>query len=434
MTKKSKTILIIFIFLTLFIPFVKKNGFDFVSTRAVDFPAFYYASKLVFEEDLTPYHPKHWRQAKALADAKGDFWPYLYPPPSLFLFRPMISLSYEQAKIGMLVLNYVLLFIFLYLFFYKILKLPLTETNTLFGIVYLFSFYPLVSTISHGQINLIILVMICLTWYGLIEKKHPVLVAIPLVIAIFLKIYPVFFLAYFLLKKEYKVFMWGIVFIMAISLASIIIFSDEIWFDWYRSVAQHGYGERVLDIHPGSPTNQSINGFLYRFFWGRGPIEKLVDNIISMNSDQKANIAKIVSYSVVGILTLISFIGLYFSMARNPNNNNEKIEISLLLALMILASPFSWDHSLVLILPAIYIAVQHFVSNGKFSLWLLLAGGAILLLGFDYPYHNPLFRTGYRTLLISGKLYAVGILWLFFVVSLFEKNKQANHQLTRKSS
>ncbi len=88
---------------------------------AVDFPSFYYASKLSFENDLTPYSQTNWKLVKPL-HTDGELFPFLYPPPSLVIFRPFIFFDYQTAQSMMLWLNHALILVFFYLFFIKILN------------------------------------------------------------------------------------------------------------------------------------------------------------------------------------------------------------------------------------------------------------------------------------------------------------------------
>jgi Na+/glutamate symporter len=96
---------------------------------------------------------------------------------------------------------------------------------------------------------------------------------------------------------------------------------------------------------------------------------------------------------------------------------------------MFLIAPFSWDHHLVLILPAIFIAIYE-AWNRKLYIALPVLLGTAFFLALNFNFNNPSFREGWRTLLISAKLYAVAIIWLFFVLASLMglKGLKSEHQ------
>ena len=88
-------IVLLVIFLVIFANFSIKQGIDRIGDAYIDFPTFYFAPKIAFEEDYSPYPPGQWNQAENLAGY--ELWPYVYPPPSLLLFSPLNLFSYETA-------------------------------------------------------------------------------------------------------------------------------------------------------------------------------------------------------------------------------------------------------------------------------------------------------------------------------------------------
>jgi hypothetical protein len=125
---------------------------------------------------------------------------------------------------------------------------------------------------------------------------------------------------------------------------------------------------------------------------------------------------------------LCGFVGLASLAMTWRSSTDDKpettdLQFSLWLVTMFLIAPISWDHHLLLILPAIYIAfLEAFQRKWYWSLPIVVGLAYFLAINFDF--NNPAFREGWKTLLISAKLYAVLALWVFFLgLSYFKKPK-----------
>src|SRR5690606_25333282 len=72
-----------------------------------DLPTFYWVIHLAFEQGLPAYKPSIFQELGELLNRK--IYPFLYPPPSLLLFSPMLlCVDYEQCKLIYSVLNLLL--------------------------------------------------------------------------------------------------------------------------------------------------------------------------------------------------------------------------------------------------------------------------------------------------------------------------------------
>ncbi len=404
MSKQSRSLLFYIVLFVLGIFFVYRHAVEELREEATDFPTFYYGAKLIFQEDLSPYSPKNWNLAER--EYGGKLWPYLYPPPSLFAFWPFLAFEYETAKVVMLVLNHALGLAFFYVFAIKTLGWRPEDSLATLGLVYLFFFHPWVTTIEHGQINMVVLLLIVGAWYAEKRNAHPAISAFCLAAATMLKVYPGILLTYYVFKKKWRSLLWAISFLLAFSLLAAFALPGDTWQDWAETVPSQGYGEEVLGIHPGSTNNQSINGFTSRLFIGRN----LRMDVLIYNP----RAAAIVPYLLSGLIVLATFllIIVYLRRINTPEEEGIGFTFSFLLVAMFLAAPFSWDHHLVFLLPAIYYAFHTSIEKGAGHISIVWLALIAVLLAYDYPYNSEQFHEGYLTLLISAKLYAVGALWL----------------------
>ena len=100
-------------------------------------------------------------------------------------------------------------------------------------------------------------------------------------------------------------------------------------------------------------------------------------------------------------------------LTRNQPSSLE-IHFSLWLLAIFLIAPISWDHHLVLILPAIFIALLQ-ATHHKWHGWTFLLGAVACFLALNVDFNQPALREGWLTLFISSKLYAVTVFWIFFM-------------------
>lgn len=411
MNKPFRNVLIL-LFLLIYVQFLLIYGFSFVSVENVDFPTFYLASKLVFEDNQSPYN------YAALVQAAGfNVPPFLYFPPSLFIFYPLSLMPYQTAKTTMLIISHLSILIFIFVFFFKIIKLKYNQFFFVFAIIYVFLFNPIVHTLRLGQVNLLVLVFLCLTWYTLQKKSIPILAALPLSFATLLKTYPALFLLYLIAKKKYSIVLWVLGLLFAYSIISYIYLPQELWSDWFKIVLPSGgYGRAAMDVlSPASPGNQSINAFFSRMF---------IRNEFSESLFHSPVVARIFTYAlslmVIGVTTGLC----YLSSKRYEAEKLIHLEFSLFLLTMFVVAPFSRVHHLVFVLPSIIIILYLLLYSKDNIAFFIAVGLSSLLLAWKLPLTHPLFTKGILVFGISIKLYAVIVLWIYLVIKLSQSLKQ----------
>jgi hypothetical protein len=254
----------------------------------------------------------------------------------------------------------------------------------------------------------------CLTWLGVKDKWHPFWIALPLALSIALKLYPVLFLVILFVRREYKTILFTIAILAIVSLASTPFLPHGIWQDWIENVASKGYLSDLPGVPAGRPANQSINALLVRAMFG---LNVRFDPLIT----PPGWVAHILPYLLCGFVGLITTFAIWRAQSHE---NGVDMQFSIWLAAIFMIAPFSWDHHLVTLLPAIYAAFHEaFERRMYFALPILVGAAGFLALNFDF--NNPFFREGWRTLLISAKLYAVAILWVFLAGIPFWKAAQS---------
>jgi alpha-1,2-mannosyltransferase len=415
----------VFLFLLAFGLFFYFYAGQLIKQPSTDFPSFYWGARYAWVDHLNPYGESSF--APVEPQTGQSIFPYLYPPFSLLLFAPLAWFSYPTARVVMLGVNLACLLGCLYLLLWLYLRprrVWLGLVLAVFGLV----FQPVLVTLDHGQVNLLVLFLILLSWAGLEKKIAPFWAALALSAAIVLKTYPVILLAWFVLKREWRVLGWTFVFLAAATVLSGVLLPG-LWADWVVQVLPSGgYGLTPMGLFsPAAPWNQGINGFTARLF---------LENTYSANFFLSPRVAKVAPVALsLGVLFPTLFVlalrvlPRQFALFRKSPLSILSVDtvgqvttslnleaLAALLLVMFLITPLSWEHHLVFALPAIFLLACRLADRGKVRWQLFGAVLCGLLLALPLPFSSEALRAGWQVLLISIKFYAACGLWFFLLV------------------
>ena len=386
----------------------------------VDFPSYYYGAKLTFVRDTSPYNRNHWNQAINMFGQDQDLYPYVYLPPSLLFFYPLLYFDYQTIQSIFIVVSVLVFLSFFALFFYGILGESKDSLLPLFGALYLLVSIPVRKVFETGQIDFIILLLICIVWWAIKKNKHSVFSIFPLVAAIILKLYPIIILFFLFIQKKFKVIFWVLTLLVIISLVSYAVLPDQIWGEWYDWVGSKGYGQIVSTrLSPSGFGNQNINAFFSRLFLGRGEVmESLVGTVFGMPEEIRETLNRWIIYGVVGVVGLatISLIGLY--TLKNKSNASVDLVFSFILTLMLLVAPLTNINHLVYVLPVLFTLIKYLLSEFKSRWRIVLVLVATGMLAYPFNLSDPKLLEGWNVLLLSFYFYAIVMLWVV-LASLF---------------
>ena len=323
--------------------FVINFGFNYYRMPNLDLPSFYTASVATFTLHQSPYSLATLNQ---LADQQ--VFSYVYPPPSLLVFYPLSLFSYEQTQLLMLCLNHVLVLLNAYLLM-KVFHISVHTNPLKVGLLfcYFLLLTPITITIQHGQVGLVLLVLL-LTFWRLAQQHRPVLAGALLALAIVLKVYPVLLLPLLLIVRRYRETAATLVWITVISIAAGIILPTALWSDWFFNVVpMGGYGHVQPNLFsPALRWNRSIHGFFARLFTDRLWIQGLFTHVSGMRT------ATLCTYIVAGILITISLFTLAKGRTRSLETGLNQV-MMVGLPLIFLVAPLSWSHHIVHLIPSV---------------------------------------------------------------------------------
>jgi hypothetical protein len=397
--------MLVWLFIFAYVPFLIAHGFHTWTQPAVDFPPLYSATKAVFDEHHSPYG-EHAFEQQAVALGR---WvpPFIYPPPSLLMLWPLHFFSYEGAKALMLVVNHACLVFAIVFMLRKLFRDEFARASgplaAALTIAYSLLFDPAVVTVQLGQVNLILLVCLCLTWHALKTNANAWAIAIPLSLAIVIKTYPGLLLMLLVCCRRYKAAALTLGLFALFAAASHVLLPSGIWADWMTKVLPNGD-----EAHPG-PWNQNIRAFVARAFMPNGFSEPLV----ALPGMVKLSIM-LLSAVVFGTTTWLSYLHW-----RQRAGGARAIDIltSVYLLTMFLIAPVSWEHHFIYLLPCLILALVMLVSGELRGHWRWIVPLSLCLIAWRLPIFGEGLKKGWWVLLISAKFYPAVALWIFFALS-----------------
>ncbi|HEX8118375.1 MAG TPA: glycosyltransferase family 87 protein, partial [Pyrinomonadaceae bacterium] len=413
------------LFVLLYVPFLFQQGYRRASEQPGDFPTLYWGAKMVFDEGRSPYVDGAFDEVARREQRR--IFPYLYPPPSLLCFYPFSTTTYDAAKVRLIVVNHVCLLVILYLLFLRIRpfepppawRLPALALMT----VYVLNYYPVADNFAWGQINLVVLALVCFAWLALKRGGRALSIAVPLSLSILLKTYPFLLLPLLVIRKRYAAAAWTLALVALYGLVSWWVLPKGLWGDWLANVAPTGgYGLRPFNLPfiPVEPWNHSINGFML-FVQDRSP------EVLGVKTGLMTRPLTYLLAGAVGAATL----GLALLSARKGRAERTlDADVSLFLLMMFLVAPLSWEHHLVYALPAALVAID-FLLKGPTRLPAAAGAlAALFLLAWELPRDDWFYLQGVLGLSNALKFFAALGLWLFVAKRMWDDLKESSSQET----
>lgn len=280
---------------------------------------------------------------------------YAYPPFYAFLSIPLTFLPYQLAKMLYFYISVAALvysIIWLKRILSKSILFNIPNTSRFYN-VYSIVFIALtarfiINNFEHLQADMFILLSMIGGLYFFLNGKDS-LSALFLAIGAAIKVTPMFILFYFLWKRQWKIFLLGIFFLISLNLLPDIFLDkkgDSTYIaEWLPLVTEKltpsgNDNESELSWSPNSRMNQSVSATLYRYLVHE-KISTYSDkyvyvNIVSLNPKT----AKKLTISIILIMGL-GFAWVTRKKIFSRSNDAYLLEYALALVLILLASPVS---------------------------------------------------------------------------------------------
>lgn len=284
-----------------------------------------------------------------------------HPPPSALFFTPLALLPYRAAFWFWSAVSLVL-----YLVIVGTIgkNLSMDREKTLLLQALLLFWYPFLSGLALGQSSMVIAFCIVSCW-SFLKRKRGVLAGIMVGTACLLKLYPLFLLAFFAMRKSWRPLLSSLVVILAGSAATLAIVGPADIATYVLDVAQRDVREWGV-----FPLNISLTGFFYPLLIENGYADAPVD------SETTAQGIVLALSAVLAVTAL--------SKCRSLSRHGEGVTIgySLACVTMLLLSPITWIHiCIILLLPILFFFQASEREESPLMLW--SGFGALLL--FSLP-------------------------------------------------
>ena len=254
-----------------------------------------------------------------------------HPPFNAILFLPF---SYLPYPIAFTLWNLLNLFLYALLIYIVLRNFNLMRRDIVLRCFYLLLWYPFISNIGLGQSSIVLSILI-VGGYFLIRRGRDASGAICLACATLIKMFPGFLIFYFLILRKW----YGAVVMMITVAAGLMltwaIVGSENFIPYFIEVMP-----KNADLWVTFPWNASLPGFL-SFFFSDSLIDGKVYATALINLGQ---FGRRISTIIPMACSLFIVIQLFWRM--KIKNDSESL-FALLLLTMLLVSPLTWGHMLV---------------------------------------------------------------------------------------
>lgn len=359
------------------------------SYSIADFGNYYYGSKLFFEGRFNLEFYKDialFNNEIRLYGEKNYFENCIPVPPfSLFFYLPFIFFKPIISKLFFSVLG--LLF---FSFSFKRLCNYLNFRSWQLLLIPICVFYPLYNNGFQGQTYVLITALL-IEVFLLSEKQKDIWASLFLAITICLKLFPVFFLLYFIIQKQYRVVIYTLFFFVAIYfITSLFIGSDVVFYYFKEIVPRLANNDIVGTYYHG---NQSIYTLLLNLFSydGLENTEPIIDS----------------AYLVIGIeafsITMALIFLFYFPKV------NRVLFFSMVAFSYVIISRYNTSYSMLMLLPLLL----SLIKEKKYAIVILIALAISLPIGY---LKDSFFILQYSRIIILLMVFI--LLWQYYRIKI----------------
>jgi hypothetical protein len=348
-------------------------GARYCAGHYVDFPVYWHATQSLL-------NGRHDLYSRDFVWGTDSWMSYRYPPLFLLLFTPLGMLPYTTAAYIWIALKFAALAVTLRLL-YKILGVERENAFRFWLLPFLIATPYLVEEFHYGNVHFFIVFLSIGALY-LLETGRPVSSAIALALSISIKVFPVFFLPYFLIRKQLRYVSLTLAFVALFNFLPGFYFgfseNSALLRSWFEQVVRNREAHEF-----NSGINQSLKGILQRYL-SHIPYE----NRLTDPGYSNINIADLSSQTVqaiwyVATAVMASGVVIVCLLYRKQEDRGSRVLVYGFIACAILAFAPStgYNYMVLLLLPGAAVSaylVRHYHEKHARTV-LALAVVAVLL-------------------------------------------------------
>ena len=376
-SRKNRQILLIALLCLLLLYFFKSGFIPSLSKIYPDFSPYFISAKIYSDAgDTSKIYNKiefqHKMNEYGVDSELHATW--FYPPFSTIIFLPLSHLDIMDAKRIWNVFN-----LFILLALILLIKRWASFNITVIAVLVFLSGIPIQNNFLLGQFYLLELFLILLA-FSCHQKGLKILSGAIIAFCAAVKISPVFIIFYFLIKKQWKAFFSATFLLLLFFVIGFICLGKEANFNYFFHVFPRISNE--ISAPPFSVGNQSIFTILQKIF--------LFSESLNPHPLFNQPGLYVLLKNFATICPLFTCLALTMNARRGLDNENIRIEISMLILTILLASGCNTYHFTLLILPVILLLdfsikrrehLQSVIILGAY----ILCGTPILILFFCLP-------------------------------------------------
>ncbi len=350
-----------------------------------------------------------------------------HPPASVLLALPFSLLPYRGAFLAWSVLSALCLAASLWLIARSCRRRTL-DLQVLLPITFVLTSSALMQQTIQGQLNLVLLALITGAWFA-DRRDRPATSGILLGVAAAIKLFPAFLILGPLAQRKWRAVVGAVVAFLCVNGLGWFLFGGQTYLDYFLRVAPDV--AKFRDTWP----NASLLGFWSKLFdGGFGQVLPVCH-------------APLAAKTLAAVSCLALAAATYWAVARfcrqsgsrppeaNPPAQDQDLAFALCCAGMLLASPITWDHYFLLLVPALWLAWR--TCQGRIVFQTLVVACAVALVWLNpfsvwqatIPEHfgprgqvHPVGPVGVLTL-ISFQFYALLGFYLLVLAELRRRRR-----------
>ena len=322
-----------------------------------------------------------------------------HPPVSVLLGVPLALFSYRTAHLAWNLISLGLLGISLSLIIQS-LRIEISPLGILVLSALLSLLNPLQQQLIHGQLNLVLLLLLTLSWRA-DRTVRPVLAGAALGIAVTIKVFPAFLLLYFLFRRDWIALLSAVTTAALLTLLSLPLLGLRTYQDYVTQVLPQ------VSVFRSHLINASLPAYWIKLFEGA----------TLLNTEQRLQavfhapiLAKVATAVSIGMI-----LGqLYLVTSRAKNRDERDYAFGLAITAMLLLSPICWEHYFLLLSIPFVLGWRDLPEN----FWVrCLFLGFLVLNMLNYPDLRETPKTELHPGLIATRLsifnYILMLFWIF---------------------
>jgi hypothetical protein len=257
-----------------------------------------------------------------------------HPPTSVLLAIPLAGLDFADALPLWNLLSLLALVASAALIVHQ-LDLPFSFWDLLPAVTILLLCYPFQHQMVQGQLNLVLLLLITGAWAA-DRSAYPIVAGVLVALATAIKLYPGFLFLYFVLRGRWRSVTAGSLAFVSITALTALVLGPQAYADYFLRVLPG------TSLWRGDWHNLSLSGLWFKLFDPRKQLPPVEIHPLLWSS--------LLAWMGMATSAAALVFALYRIVPRVSSLKDADLAFALCIVAMLLVSPITWDHYLLLLI------------------------------------------------------------------------------------